>query len=89
MKKLEINDKEKDVLLIPLIQTERANLTTLRKIDKLEKKVRDANGVVELDDDDFTYIKQAFDNFSNWNAKIEARIMIFAVKDKLDEAEKT
>ena len=89
MKKLEINDKEKETLLVPLIMAEKVNLPTLRKIDKLEKKVRDSNGVVELDDDDFTYIKQAFDSFSSWNARIEARIMIFAVKDKLDEAEKT
>jgi len=89
MKKLEINDKEKDTLLVPLLRAEGVNLATLRKIDKLEKKVKDSNGIVELDDDDFAYIKKAFDNFSNWNARLEARIMIFAVKDKLDEAEKT
>ena len=88
MKKLEINDKEKEVLLAPLVMAEKVNLTTLRKIDKLEKIVKDSNGVVKLDDDDFVYIKQAFDNFGNWNASLEARIMIFAVKDKLDEAEK-
>lgn len=89
MKKLEINDKEKDALLAPLLGMERVDLTTLRKIDKLEQKIKNSTGSVELDDDDFAYIKQAFDNFSNWNTKIEARIMIFAVKDKLDEAEKT
>lgn len=56
----------------------------LRQIDKICRLLEVDGERVELEDADFNYLKNKFDNYSGWNP--QARAIVISVSDKLEKA---
>ncbi len=57
----------------------------LRQIDKICKVIESSKDSIELEDADFSYLKNRFDGFTGWNPTQETRNLIIEVSDKLSK----
>ena len=87
MKKIEgITPEDKEVYKAPLegISPQSVNtIADLRMIDKICTKIEEAQDTIELEDTEFSFLKERMDNYSNWSPS--ARKQILAAFDKLEK----
>ncbi len=87
MKKLEgLMAEDKEVLKAPLEQVTPQSVNTiadLRMIDKICQKIDEAQDTLELEDTEFSFFKERFDNYPNWHPS--ARKQILSAFDKVEK----
>lgn len=91
MKKVEgFIEEDKEVFKAPLEQVTPQTVNTiadLRLIDKLCDKIDGAKDSLDLEDTEFSFLKERFDSYTNWSPS--ARKQIISAADKLAKLGKT
>lgn len=78
--------EDKEVLKAPLEGVTPQSVNTiadLRMIDKICIKIEEAQDTVELEDTEFSFLKERMDNYTNWSPS--ARRQILTAFDKLEK----
>lgn len=92
MKRVEdITAEDKEVFKAPLEQATPQSANTiadLRMIDKLCRKIDEAKGSLELEDAEFSFLKERLDYYTNWSPDAKSREMILLAVDKLEKVGK-
>ncbi len=92
MKSIEgLTTEDKEVFKAPLEQATPHSANTiadLRKIDKICNVIDASGDILELEDAEFAFLRERFDNYANWGTSKEARCQILSAVEKLDKVGK-
>lgn len=80
-KELELTKAERGVLGAVLENQQQATVQDLRIIDKICDILEQEK--VVFDDEQYSYVKDKFNNFTNWNPSKEYRKIILSLAEKL------
>jgi hypothetical protein len=83
MKSIELTNENKEVLRYALETVETKTVTTikdLRVIDKLCQLLEKDSPIIDIEDADFTFLKQRFFQYDKWNPSVRKMILDVAVK---------
>jgi hypothetical protein len=83
----DLTKEQKDVLIFSLesVSTKTVNtIKDLRMIDKICKILEKPDAIIELEDADYTFLKNRFEHYDQWNPTSEMRKLILETADKLN-----
>lgn len=91
MKKIEsVTPEDKEVLRAPLEGTTPQSINTisdLRMVDKICTKIEDSQDTIELEDAEFSFLKERMDDYTNWSPTARKQILVaFGKLEKLGKS---
>ncbi len=79
MKRIEgLTPEDKEVFVAPLEGVTPQSVTTiadLRMIDKICTKIEASSSTLELEDSEFSFLKERFNNYTNWSPLARKQIL--------------
>ena len=90
MKKLEGLSEEMKKGIVGILESQTAkSIGELRKIDKICNKVDEVNGdVLELEDEEFSFLESKVSQFESWNAIKKFRKITLELSDIIEKAKR-
>lgn len=85
-----VTAEDKEVLKAPLEMATPQSVNTIadvRMVDKICTKIEavpEGGGDLPLEDTEFSYLRERFDNYTNWSTEPKSRKLILAATAKLD-----
>lgn len=80
-KEIKLSKEERSVLIAVLENQQQTSIQDLRVIDRVCDLLEQEK--VVFDDEQYLYVKEKFNNFTNWNPSKEYRKIILSLAEKL------